>query len=198
MYAHGKGAMFDWLREQRDMSDCGQGSPVQYLHRQGLLGENLLAIHVNYLAPGDAELLAQSKTSVVHCPRSFAYFGHDHFPHRALNAAGVNVCLGTDSLATVRASSRQRLRLDMFAEMRALARREPGLRPEAVVAMATVHGARALGRAGELGVLAKGASADLITIPSRVKAGAAYEAVLDQVAPVGGVMIGGRWVFRTS
>src|SRR5216684_2884179 len=55
MFMHGRGGMFNWLaRGGRDMSDCGLGSPVQHLERQHALSENLLAVHVNYLAPGDA------------------------------------------------------------------------------------------------------------------------------------------------
>jgi aminodeoxyfutalosine deaminase len=74
MFMHGKGGMYNWLaRGGRDMSDCGLGSPVQHLERQHALSEQLLAVHVNYLAPGDALLLAKHKVHVVHCPRSHAY-----------------------------------------------------------------------------------------------------------------------------
>ncbi len=75
MFAHGRGQMFDWLqRSGRDMSDCGLGSPVQHLERCGALSERLLAAHANYLAKGDAALLAKRKVHVVHCPRCHFYF----------------------------------------------------------------------------------------------------------------------------
>src|SRR6185295_16249520 len=46
MFTRGEGAMFDWLRRNdRDMSDCGLGSPIQHLERHGALKGNLLAIH---------------------------------------------------------------------------------------------------------------------------------------------------------
>jgi aminodeoxyfutalosine deaminase len=55
MFTHARGKMFDWLkRNERDNSDCGLGSPVKHLARNKMLGENLLAIHVNCLARGDA------------------------------------------------------------------------------------------------------------------------------------------------
>jgi cytosine/adenosine deaminase-related metal-dependent hydrolase len=96
MFAKGRGDMFDWLqRSGREMSDCGLGSPVRHLESCGALGQNLLATHVNYLARGDAALLASRKVNVVHCPRSHSYFGHESFPLRRLLRAGVNVCLGT-------------------------------------------------------------------------------------------------------
>src|SRR5439155_12184725 len=115
MFARGRGEMFDWLRRsQRDMSDCGLGSPVEHLARCGALSRNLLAVHVNYLGAQDAALLAKAKVSVVHCPRSHAYFGHDPFPRRRLAKAGVNLCLGTDSLATVYKIRRQTVELNLF------------------------------------------------------------------------------------
>jgi cytosine/adenosine deaminase-related metal-dependent hydrolase len=196
MYTAGRGRMYEWLEAQRHMTDCGRGSPVQHLHRQGLLGENLLAIHANYLAKGDAALLARSKTSVVHCPRSHAYFGHGPFPREELTAAGVNVCLGTDSLATVRARGRRPVELDLFAEMRALADADASLSAETLVQLGTVHGARALGRAGGLGELSAGAVADLVVIPYTGGTKTAYEAVVSHTGPVAGVMLEGRWVIR--
>jgi cytosine/adenosine deaminase-related metal-dependent hydrolase len=195
MYTAGRGPMFKWLHPQRDMDDCGRGSPVQHLHRQDLLGENLLAIHANYLAPGDVDLLAQTKTNVVHCPRSHVYFGHERFPYQALAERGVNVCLGTDSLATVRTRGRKLPELDLFAEIRALADAEPGLEPETLVRLVTVNGARALRRVGQLGELSAGALADLITIPfpggRRV-----YDGVVGHDGPVKGVMINGQWIVK--
>ena len=144
MYMSARGAMYDWLRRNdRDNSDCGLGSPVKHLERNQLLNENLLAVHVNLLARGDAALLGRRRVNVVHCPRSHEYFRHPVFQRKLLAAAGANVCLGTDSLATVRKAGKQRLALDMFEEMRALAAKEPDMRPEEILRMATVNGARA-------------------------------------------------------
>ena len=130
MFMHARGAMLDWLqRNVRDMSDCGLGSPVQHLARNHMLGENLLAVHVNALAPGDAALLGKHHVHVVHCPRSHDYFRHPPFRRRQLADAGVNICLGTDSLATVRTAGKEKLELNLFDEMRALADRQPELSP---------------------------------------------------------------------
>ena len=138
--------MYDWLqRNDRDMSDCGLGSPVRHLARNGMLGENLLAVHANLLADGDAALLGKHRVPVVHCPRSHGYFQHPPFQCQQLAEAGVNICLGTDSLATVRTAGKQKLELNLFEEMRALAAREPELSASGHLRMATVNGARALG-----------------------------------------------------
>ncbi len=194
MFMRARGQMFDWLRRnERDPSDCGLGSPVQHLARHQTLGENLLAIHVNCLARGDAALLGQHRVHVVHCPRSHDYFRHPPFLRKRLANAGVNICLGTDSLATVRKTRKQNPELSMFDEMRELAVGDPKLPPAEILRMATVNGARALGRAGQIGELSENALADLIAIPASAKTSDACEAVLDHAGEVSASMIDGEW-----
>ncbi len=195
MFARGRGEMYDWLkRSGRDMADCGAGSPARHLERCGALGENLLAAHVNYLAPKDAELLGRRGVSVVHCPRSHLYFRHDPFPLRKLLRAGVNICLGTDSLASVYRSRNQILELNMFEEMRTLAQRDYGLSPRKILQMATLCGARALDLRGQAGEISAGAFADLMVLPFTGAGGGVYESVLHHQGPVAGSMMDGRWV----
>ena len=194
MFAHATGEMHAWLkRNERDSSDCGLGSPVAHLARNKLLGENVLAIHVNCLARGDATLLAKNKTHVVHCPRSHDYFNHPKFERERLANAGVNLCLGTDSLATMRKTGKQKPELDLFAEMRALADSDKKLSPEEILNMVTVNGARALGLAKKIGELLPNASADLIAIPFSGKPAKIYETVLVHSGNVNASMIEGRW-----
>ncbi|MCX8092165.1 MAG: amidohydrolase family protein [Verrucomicrobiae bacterium] len=194
MFRHARGDMFDWLRRnERDMADCDGVSPVQHAERCRLLGPNLLAIHVNYLAPGDAALLARRRVHVVHCPRSHDYFGHAPFPFRTLARAGVNVCLGTDSLATVRKPPRAQVELNLFAEMRAFAAAHPHTAPETLLRMVTVNPARALGLAGRLGQFKPGAWADAIALPFEGPLRDALEAAVHHTGPVGASLIAGRW-----
>jgi cytosine/adenosine deaminase-related metal-dependent hydrolase len=194
MFAYGCGPLFDWLKNQRDMSDCNRATPVEQVHQCGLLNERFLAVHANYLRTSDVELLARTKSSVVHCPRSHAYFGHKRFPYKELAAAGVNVCLGTDSLASV-ASSRQRaLELNMFTEMQTFAEAHPGVPTREILRMATVHAARAIGLGGQIGEIAPNAFADLIAIPFSGKLSETEPAVLHHPGPVSKSMIDGKWV----
>jgi len=194
MFVHGRGEMFDWLRRStRDMSDCGLRSPVEHLEHCGVLGENLLAVHVNYLGKHDPALLGRRKVHVVHCPRSQVYFRHDPFPLGRLARAGVNVCLGTDSLASVVTSRRQPVELNMFEEMRTLAKKHPRLSARTILRMATVNGARALGLAGRVGELSATAFADLIIIPFAGNPAEVCDAVLQHKGDVLASMIAGRW-----
>src|SRR2546426_8910194 len=119
------------------MADCGLGSPVQHLERNGCLSDNLLAVHANYLAPGDAALLGRRSVSVVHCPRSHTFFQHRRFPRKELARARVNICLGTDSLASVTKARGQAPELNLFAEMQAFAASHPDVPSEVILQMTT-------------------------------------------------------------
>lgn len=193
MFSTAQGRLFDWLHGQRDCADCGQGSPIQHLAKNGLLSANFLSIHANCLAPGDAALLARTHSNVVHTPRSHTFFGHPKFPFKELTAAGVNVCLGTDSLASIEGRGKKNPELDMFAELRAFARKNPGTAAGTILRLATLNGAQALGLAGKIGALAKGAFADLIALPCHEKLADVPEAVLHHRGEVAASMINGAW-----
>jgi cytosine/adenosine deaminase-related metal-dependent hydrolase len=194
MFMHARGRMFDWLqRNERDNSDCGRGSPVAHLARNDMLGENLLAVHVNLLATGDTELLAAHQAHVVHCPRSHDYFRHPPFPRRRLTDAGINLCLGTDSLSTVRKTGKEKIELNLFEEMRRLAVADKTIPPTEIVRMATINGAKALGMAGQIGELSENAFADLIAIPFAGKEADICDAVVHHASTVSASMIDGQW-----
>jgi cytosine/adenosine deaminase-related metal-dependent hydrolase len=194
MYTGRRGPMFDWLKRQRDMSDCQHRTPLQQARRYGLLGENFLAVHANYLDDADIAALAESGSSVVHCPQSHAYFGHAPFPFQKLHDAGVNVCLGTDSLASVLMTRRAKPELNMFTEMRTFAAAHPDVSPETIVRMATQHGARALGWEKQVGGIFEHALADLITIPFHGKTEESWSAAVHHTGPITASMIDGKWV----
>lgn len=164
MFTDARGPFHDWLKAQRKMEDCGHASPVRLAEQYGLLTDRTLVIHANYLAPGDADLVARGGASVVHCPRSHDYFGHARFPYETLVKAGANVCLATDSLASSRKVGTQNPELDLWSEMRLFARNYPSVAPREILSMATVNAARALRRSNELGVLKTGAWADFAAV----------------------------------
>ncbi len=196
MYMHGRGVMYQWLKNQRDMSDCGQGTPLAQVERCGLLGENFLAIHANYLMPSDIAALARTGASVVHCPRSHAYFQHQPFAYAELASAGINVCLGTDSLASVITSKRGKPELNLFSEMQRFTAVNPGVAPSAIVEMATCNGARALGWQGGAGELSPGSWADLVAIPYTGSIADCAAAIVHHTGDVPISIIDGEWVIR--
>ena len=199
MFTRARGAMFKWMRRnERSMSDCGLRSPVRHLEKAGALGKNLLAVHTNYPANGDIRLLAKRNVSVVHCPRSHDFFSHREFPLNELTKAGVNVCLGTDSLATVKKTRGKKLELNLFSEMQTFAKKHPGVPLETILQMATVNGAQALNLTGQIGELSPNALADLVAIPFSGKISGVFDATIQHKGAVSASMIDGQWVIRAS
>ncbi len=194
LFQHRRGTLYDWLAPQRDLSECAGATPVECLELLGLLSPRLLAVHANCLGDGDADRFARHGVSVVHCPRSHEYFHHPPFPYAELRQAGVNICLGTDSLASVRGTSRASVELNLFKDMQALAAAHRSLRAEEILTLATINGARALGRAGELGEITPGASADMIALPWQGPRQEVFEAILRNEKPVVASFIGGARV----
>jgi cytosine/adenosine deaminase-related metal-dependent hydrolase len=141
--------------------------PIQYVAGTCALGPDTLAVHAVQVNGDDITALTASGAAVAHCPRSNRHLNCGIAPVAEMIAAGVTVGLGTDSLASNDS-------LDMFAEMRAAltasrarAETSPGalsapLTAEAVVRMATLEGARALGWDHLVGSLEPGKRADLI------------------------------------
>lgn len=192
MFMAGRGLLFDWLKSQRDMTGCGLGSPIRYLHQQGLLSPRLLAIHVNYLAPEDLQLLATNRVNVIHCPRSHRYFDHAPFPFQSMRDAGINICLATDSLATIQKNQGQLPELNLFEELRAFTTTNPQIAPEEILNMVTLNAAQALGRQGELGELRPNAHADLIAVPYNGNLSNCFDYLVNTIPTPDFIMIQGQ------
>jgi len=191
MFRRASGLLYQRLAEVgRAMADCDGSSPVAHAQRHGMLRGNLLAIHGNYLDDDDIRLLAENHVSLAHCPRSHNYFGHAPFRAKALRAAGVNLCLGTDSLATMRAHDAE---LSLFEELRLYHGAFPDFELETLLQYVTVNPARALGMAGQVGELAANAFADMIALPFTGSADDATEAVVNHTGLTRAVMVDGRW-----
>jgi len=186
MFRDADGPLYDFLKEiGRDMSDCGLGTPVEAFGERANDGNRpYLLVHLNELADTDFALLKKCDVSVIHCPRSHAYFGHSPFQFRKLRELGFNVCLGTDSLAS-------NDDLSLFAEMRAFQEEFPDVSPENIVEMVTVNPARALQHERSLGKIARGFAADLIAVPVKSST-SIFEEIVGSKEPVSWLMVGGR------
>lgn len=139
-------------------------SPTEYLEKEGLFTTKTLAAHCVVMSDHDIEILAKNGVSVAHNPQSNMKLASGIAPVKKMLDAGINVSIGTDG-----ASSNNDL--DMWEEMRtaSLLQKVSTLDPCAIPAytalqMATVNGAKAIGREGELGVLSAGAFADILIV----------------------------------
>lgn len=161
MFRDGTGPLFELLKKLgRAVDDCGAGiTPLGLMLREGLLGARWIIAHLNELTPDDWKLLEDApRFSVVHCPRSHAYFRHTPFALEKLRALGFSISIGTDSLAS-------NDDLSLFREMQTLRETMPSLRAREILEMATVNPAAALGEGQRLGRVRTGFIADLISVP---------------------------------
>ena len=138
--------------------------PLERLHRLGLVGPNLIAVHAIHLTQEEIALLVQNGSSVAHCPSSNLKFANGFAPVARLLAGGVTVGLGTDGSASNN-------RLDLFQEMRQAALLAKAVSGDARVlpahralAMATQDGARALRLDHAIGSIERGKFADLTAV----------------------------------
>src|SRR5262249_18685557 len=189
MFAGKRGALYEFLAALgRPMADCGATSPLRHLIKNGLIGEDCILAHMNELDSHDLEVLSGSRwrpLHVVHCPKSHRFLHHRRFPMEALLERGLNVCLGTDSLASNDS-------LDLFSEMRTARRNYPALAARDLLEMVTVRPARALKMEGGLGKIKRGYLADLIAIPFTGTVDEVYEAIIENRGPIEWMMINGK------
>lgn len=75
-------------------------SSVAYAEKLDLLDEMTLAIHCVKLNQSDIDTLARHKVNVCLCPRSNSFINIGRAPWGKLDKAGINLCLGTDSLTS--------------------------------------------------------------------------------------------------
>jgi cytosine/adenosine deaminase-related metal-dependent hydrolase len=134
--------------------------PVEYLEELGWLGDDVWLAHCVHLNEGEVRHFGETGTGVAHCPSSNARLGAGIAPVAALVGAGAPVGLGVDGAASNESGElgpemREAL---MFAR---LAGGPAALTARQALALATINGARCLGREDELGSLEVGKQADV-------------------------------------
>jgi aminodeoxyfutalosine deaminase len=155
------GAWADFLSSRGiDFSEWGlpAASPVSHLDRIGILDDKTLVVHLLHARKSDLDLLAKRGGTVCICPRSNENL-HGKLPDLpGMMRAGLRICLGTDSLASVSS-------LSLWEEMKLVAIRFPMVSPADIWAMATVNGANALGFSDLFGKLTPGRIPAMLYVP---------------------------------
>ena len=189
-------------KEVKDITAEKGVSPAEYLYSIGLLDRNVIAAHCVWLNEKEVELLAETGTSIGHCPKSNLKLASGIADTDTYIKAGITVGLGTDGTASNNS-------LDMVEEMRfaALLPKVVHSDPEAVNAkmalrMATIEGARALGLGEITGSLEKGKRADLIIVHAEatnmVPQYDVYSAIVYAMNSknIRSSMVEGEWIMR--
>lgn len=138
---------------------------IEYLDHLNVMGENLLAAHCLLISENDINILARSKTKVVHCPRSNLGKAVSKTP--ALLSHGVSVGIGTDGTAHSGLSIFREL--TAFRHSQIVTNGVPYLdydvmNSRKLIDLATMGSARALMQEEEIGSLRVGKKADIILI----------------------------------
>jgi 5-methylthioadenosine/S-adenosylhomocysteine deaminase len=136
---------------------------IAYLDSLGLTGGHVALAHCVHVNNDEMQILARTRTNVVHCPSSNLKLASGIAPVKEMLEHSVSVSLGADGAACNN-------RLDMFTEMRTAALLQKVVHgPEALPArtalrMATIDGARAMGLDSQIGSLEVGKRADVIVV----------------------------------
>jgi 5-methylthioadenosine/S-adenosylhomocysteine deaminase len=154
-----------FARDTMESSRAKHGvTEIERLERLGVLGPNVLLIHVGWATEAELELLRRHDVKCVAAPSSslhnaYGNIGHGHVPE--LLEAGVAVGLGSDhaSSGVVDLCQEMFLVAGGYKEVRTNPEILP---PERVLEMATLNGARCALRAEEIGALEAGRRADLV------------------------------------
>lgn len=148
------------------MENTGQ-RPVFYLDKLGLLHDRLIAAHAIHLNRDEMALLSQRGVKIAHTPESNMKLSSGLAQVPEMIELGLTVGLGTDGCASNN-------NLDLFQEMDAVAKVHKAfsldpmhLDAETVLKMATLWGAKIMGREGDLGTIEVGKKADIIVIDQR-------------------------------
>jgi cytosine/adenosine deaminase-related metal-dependent hydrolase len=143
----------------------GKTLPLAALGKAGWLGPRTKLTHAVYVSEDDVAELAQAGVAVAHCPT--AALRHVKGIHRyglvpEMLAHGIPVALGGDSANGSNHLDVLRL-MYLAATLYKDFRMDPAMvPPETALEMATLHGARALGLADQIGSLEPGKHADVV------------------------------------
>ena len=133
-----------------------------------LLGRRSVMAHCVHCTDNELKRMAETQTSVAHCPISQQFLGSGTMPWLRTIASGVNVALGTDF-----AGGDSWFIPDVLNAAYKVHINEPGvygvaLNPAELLHLATVAGARALDLEDRIGNFDQGREADMVVVdPSR-------------------------------
>ena len=142
-------------------------TPAEYAEALGWVGRDVWHAHCVKLDPAGIELFARTGTGVAHCPGSNMRLASGAAPIRAMRDAGVPVALAVDGSASNDSGhmlDEGRLALLLQRVAHGPIKGPTAMTAREVLEIATLGGAQVLGR-DDIGALAPGMAADIVTIP---------------------------------
>lgn len=129
-------------------------SSIDMLASYGALEHISALVHCVDVDSEDIEMIKKSGASIITCTRSNARLKVGKPPIDRFIKAGINVAVGTDSLASTPD-------LSILNELRFIRKHFPELDPQTIMEMGTVNGGKLLQSSTPLGVIQTGAIGDL-------------------------------------
>ena len=162
-------------------------TPAQIFKQYGVFGRPTVAGHGVWVTDEDIAVLAEKGVTVAHCPISNLKLASGLAPVQKMKDAGINVAIGTDGVASNNSH-------DVFEELKIAsilqkyATNDPTALPAFdTLAMATLNGAKAQGRAHESGLIKQGYDADVLLIDfHNPRQTVCYDPVLNLAYSTGG------------
>jgi 5-methylthioadenosine/S-adenosylhomocysteine deaminase len=137
---------------------------LELLDEVGLLGDRTQVVHGIWLDDGELEVIRSRQATVVHCPVSNMYLASGVARVPEMRRLGINVALGTDGPGSNNCQDNLEV-LKFTACLHKVNELDATLLPPMeVLRMATVNGARGMGRSDDLGSLEPGKKADLVVV----------------------------------
>ena len=158
----GRGPFAEGLRSRGIEWRAPGVSTIQYLHDAGVLETMPLLAHCIQVDEADLETIKQTETRVAHCPKSNAKLGHGVAPFAKMVEKGIQVGLGSDSVASN--NTCDLLEEARFALLLARSGGSCDLNSDDILRAATLGGACSLGLAGQAGELKEGLQADFAVV----------------------------------
>lgn len=138
--------------------------PVQLLHDLGVLDEQTIAVHCNWLTEEDMTVFADLGVKVSHNPESSMKLASGVAPVPEMLRQGIIVGLGTDGCASNNDLDMIR-EMDTTAKIHKVTSMDPTvMNAETVLRMATIEGAKVLGLDKFIGSIETGKRADIILV----------------------------------
>jgi 5-methylthioadenosine/S-adenosylhomocysteine deaminase len=179
-------------------------TPVEYLDKLGVLDQKTIIAHGVWLTDKDISILVKRGVSVAHNPECNMKLSSGAAPIVKMINAHCNVGLGTDGVASNN-------NLNLFEEMHTMALlakistgNPTSIPAEKAIYIATMGGAKLLGKEKEIGSLEVGKKADIILInanrPNTTPLYNVFSVLVYAVNAndVSDVMINGKFVLRNS
>ncbi len=178
-------------------------SPTRVLDSLGVFNGRTLAAHAVWVDDADQRILKARKVGLAHCPSSNMKLASGVAPVGKLLALDIAMGLGPDGPAGSNNDFDLFEEMDLAAKLQKVTSGDPQALPAtAVLEMATIRGARALGLDREVGSLEAGKRADLISVridqPHAVPLYNVYSQLVYALkgSDVQDVMVNGRQVVR--